>query len=250
MSLVIFLIVGCFAQLVDGSLGMGYGVTSASLLITLGIVPALASASTHTAEIFTTLISGYSHFKFGNVKKQWLILLAVPGVIGGVTGAWLLASIKGDLTKPYVAGILLALGLVMVWRFAKERKNTVKETSSKRIIVTGFFASLIDAIGGGGWGPIATPSLILSGNEEPKKVIGTVNMAEFFVTLAIASTFFITLGLGEYNWAVIGMLLIGGVIAAPIAAYLCKRMPPRLLGILVGIALIGFNLRTLLITLL
>ena len=116
--------------------------------------------------------------------------------------------------------------------------------------MVGFFASLIDAIGGGGWGPIATPSLILSGNEEPRKVIGTVNMAEFFVTLAIATTFFITLGFEEYNWAIIGMLLIGGVIAAPIAAYLCKRLPPKLLGILVGIALIGFNLRTLLITLL
>jgi uncharacterized membrane protein YfcA len=250
MPLLVFLVVGCFAQLVDGSLGMGYGVTSASLLITLGVVPALASASTHTAEIFTSLISGYSHFRFGNVKKQWLILLAVPGVIGGVTGAWLLASLESGLMKPYVAGILLALGIVVLLRFAKERKRSIRDTSRRRVAVVGFFASLIDAMGGGGWGPIATPSLILSGNEEPRKVIGTVNMAEFFVTLAIATTFFITLGFEEYNWAIIGMLLIGGIIAAPAAAYLCKRMPPRLLGILVGIALIGFNLRTLLTTLL
>jgi len=241
---------------------MGYGAFSATLLIGMGIMPVLASASIHTAEIFTTLFSGVSHFKFGNVKKEWLLLLAIPGVIGGALGAYFLTSIPGNTMKPYVAGFLLIMGIIVLYRFIPLRiRKTSNSTSlskalsdpkysSKKIVLLGFVAAFFDAVGGGGWGPIATPGLILTENEEPRKVIGTINLVEFFVTIAIAVTFFIFLGTEQYDWQMIGLLLIGGAIAAPIAAYLCKRMPARILGILVGIALVGYNLRTLLTILL
>ena len=239
---------------------MGYGAFSATLLIGMGIMPVLASASIHTAEIFTTLFSGVSHFKFGNVKKEWLLLLAIPGVIGGALGAYFLTSIPGNTMKPYVAGFLLIMGIIVLYRFIPLRKTSNSTSlskalsdpkySSKKIVLLGFVAAFFDAVGGGGWGPIATPGLILTENEEPRKVIGTINLVEFFVTIAIAVTFFIFLGTEQYDWQMIGLLLIGGAIAAPIAAYLCKRMPARILGILVGIALVGYNLRTLLTILL
>jgi len=239
---------------------MGYGAFSASLLIGMGIMPALASASIHTAEVFTTLFSGISHLRFGNVKKEWLLLLIIPGAVGGAIGAYFLTSIPGSTTRPFVAGFLLILGVVMLYRFiplkrasSPSRLSTAlsdPKVSSKKISALGFIAAFFDAVGGGGWGPIATPGLILTENEEPRKVVGTVNLAEFFITIVIAATFFIALGAEEYNWSMIGMLLLGGIIAAPLAAYLCKKLPARMLGILVGVALIGFNLRTLLIVLL
>jgi len=259
VSLSVFFIIGFFAQFIDGTVGMGYGAFSASLLIGMGIMPVLASASIHTAEIFTTLFSGISHLRFGNVKKEWLLLLVIPGAIGGAAGAYFLASIPGTTIRPFVTGFLLIMGIVMLYRFIPKKTSSPSrlskalsdpKVSSKKIASLGLVAAFFDAVGGGGWGPIATPGLILTEDVEPRKVVGTVNLAEFFITIVIAVTFFIVLGAEEYNWRMIGMLLIGGVIAAPIAAYLCKRLPARLLGILVGIALIGFNLRTLLIVLL
>jgi len=260
VSLLVFLIIGFFAQFIDGTVGMGYGAFSASLLIGMGIMPALASASIHTAEIFTTLFSGISHLRFGNVKKDWLLRLIIPGAVGGGLGAWFLASLPGSTMKPFVAGFLLIMGMLMLYRFIPPKRAAPTsrlskalsdpKNSSKKIPALGFIAAFFDAVGGGGWGPIATPGLILTEDEEPRKVVGTVNMAEFFITIVIATTFFFTLGTEEYNWGTIGMLLIGGVIAAPLAAYLCKKLPTRALGILVGIALVGFNLRTLLTVLL
>ena len=259
VSLVVFLIIGFFAQFIDGTVGMGYGAFSGSLLIGMGVMPALASASIHTAEIFVSLFSGVSHLKFGNVRKDWLKLLVIPGVIGGVAGAYFVASIPGAAIKPFIASFLLVLGIIMLYRFVPKRASSSSKLSkvlsnprfsSKKIAGLGLVASFLDALGGGGWGPIATPGLILTENEEPRKVVGTVNLAEFFITIAIAVTFFIALGTEEYNWKVIGLLLLGGAIAAPLAAYLCKRMPPRILGILVGIALVVYNLRTLLTILL
>jgi len=256
VSLIVFFIIGFLAQFVDGTVGMGYGAFSASLLIGMGILPALASASVHTAEIFTTLFSGLSHLKFGNVKKEWLLLLVIPGVIGGGLGAYFLTSIPGNLAKPYVAGFLLIMGIVMLYRFIPARKKTTPsrlsaalshpKVSKKKILGLGFVAAFFDAVGGGGWGPIATPGLILTENEEPRKVIGTVNMAEFFITIVIAATFFFTMGVEEYDWSMIGVLLVGGVIAAPVAAYLCKKLPARALGIVVGLAIVAYNLRTIL----
>jgi len=256
-ALIIFLVIGFFAQFIDGTVGMGYGAFSASILIGIGIVPALASASIHTAEIFTTLISGVSHWRFGNVKREWLLLLVIPGAVGGALGAYFLASLPGNVMKPFIAGFLLIMGVLILFRFARPKKETSNsrlstalsnpKISKQRIGILGFIAAFFDAVGGGGWGPIATPGLILTENTEPRKVIGTVNMAEFFITIVIAATFFITLGTEEYDWSMIGMLLVGGVIAAPLAAYLCKKLPARILGIIVGTALILYNLRTLLV---
>jgi uncharacterized membrane protein YfcA len=258
-ALIVFLIIGFFAQFIDGTVGMGYGAFSASILIGIGIMPALASASIHTAEIFTSLISGVSHWGFGNVKKEWLLLLVIPGAVGGGLGAYFLASIPGDIVKPFIAGFLLIMGVLILFRFARPKRETTSNSrlstalsnpkiSKQRIGVLGFVAAFFDAVGGGGWGPIATPGLILTENTEPRKVIGTVNMAEFFITVVIAATFFITLGTEEYDWGMIGVLLVGGAIAAPLAAYLCKKLPARILGIIVGAALIIYNLRTLLLT--
>jgi len=175
-------------------------------------------------------------------------------------GAYLLASIQGSVMKPFIAAFLIIMGIIVLYRFIRPAKvsSTSRlsaalsdpKVSHKKIAVLGFVAAFFDAMGGGGWGPIATPGLILTETEEPRKVIGTVNLAEFFVTIAIAVTFLITLGWEEYDWKMVVALLIGGVVSAPIAAYLCKRMPARILGILVGVALVVYNLRTLLVALL
>lgn len=265
--LIVIGIIGLLAQFIDGTLGMGYGAFSASLLIAGGVYPAIASASVHTAEIATTLLSGGFHYWFGNVKKEWLLPLVIPGVVGGAAGAYFLASIPGETIKPFVAGFLLSLGALIVYRFLTKKAPVAASRAEigneagvrnpsrfaklpKKLPMLGFIAAFMDAVGGGGWGPIATPGLILTEDTEPRKVVGTVNLAEFFITIAIAATFFITIGFESYDWSLIGALLIGGVIAAPIAAYLCKRMPAKGLGILVGLALIGFNLRTLLLIIL
>jgi uncharacterized membrane protein YfcA len=182
MALWFFLIAGLFAQLIDGSLGMGFGVISSSILVGLGIAPALASTSVHTAEIASTLASGVSHFRLGNVRKEWLLPLMVPGIIGGILGAILLSNIPGGTIKPYVAGFLLIMGLVMIYRFTLHKAKTVASSgkvSYPKVAGLGLIAAFFDAIGGGGWGPIATPGLVLTENEEPRKVIGTVNFAEF-----------------------------------------------------------------------
>jgi len=246
-------LVGYAAQFVDGTLGMGYGAFSASLLITLGLYPAIASASVHTAEIFTALVSGVSHLKLGNVKRDLVLSLAIPGVAGGVMGAYFLASIPGKTIKPFVACGLLVMGIVVLYRFMTGKIPSTPRsegTSLQKLLALGFVAAFMDAVGGGGWGPIATPGLILTGNHEPRKVVGSVNLVEFFVTIAEVLTFLLVLGPEQFRWDIVGALLIGGVVAAPLAAFLCKRLPHRMLGILIGIALIGFNLRTLILSIL
>lgn len=245
MNLLFFLVTGLLAQLVDGSAGMGFGVISSTLLVGAGVAPALASASVHTAEIATTLASGTFHFRFGNVKRNWLLLLTIPGVIGGVAGACLLSSFPGGTFKPYMAGLLLLMGLLMIYRFTFAKKP-IKAGSKKKLVGVGFIAAFFDAIGGGGWGPIATPGLMLTENEEPRKVIGTVNFAEFFITIAEATTFFIVLGASKYNWPAIGMIALGGVMMAPIAAYLTRKLPQKVIGIAAGIVTVLYNARTIL----
>lgn len=255
-------VVGFFAQFIDGTLGMGYGAFSATLLIATGVYPAIASASVHTAEIFTTLASGGSHLWLGNVKKKWLLPLAIPGVIGGAAGAYFLTSIPGNTIKPFVAAFLLLLGIIVIYRFLPKRNlpatdgsrndgNSSKlANSSAKLPVLGFIAAFMDAVGGGGWGPIATPGLVLTENTELRKVVGTVNLVEFFVTIAISATFIAILGWEFFDWGLVGALMVGGIIAAPTAAYLCKKLPIRALGILIGLLLVVLNLRTLLIILL
>ncbi|MCJ7655427.1 MAG: sulfite exporter TauE/SafE family protein [Dehalococcoidia bacterium] len=249
MALWLFLIAGLCAQLIDGSLGMGFGVISSTILVGLGVAPAMASASVHTAEIATTLASGTSHFRFGNVKKEWLLPLVVPGIVGGTLGAAFLSSIPGGAIKPYVAGFLLIMGLVMIYRFTLHKVKIAPsgKVSYKKMVGLGFIAAFFDAMGGGGWGPIATPGLVLTENEEPRKVIGTVNIAEFFVTIAEAVTFFLILGSKSYNWGSIGMIALGGVCMAPVAAWLTKKMPSRVLGLVAGIMVVLYNIRTLLV---
>jgi uncharacterized membrane protein YfcA len=242
-------IVGYLAQFVDGTLGMGYGVFSASLLVSIGLYPVIASASVHTAEVFTTLLSGAFHFRLGNVKRDLVLSLAIPGVIGGVAGAYLLASVPGKTIKPFVAVILLTMGLLILYRFLV-RKNPITPGnnghSRTKLTLLGLVAGFMDAVGGGGWGPIATPSLILSGNDEPRQIVGSINLVEFFVTVAETLTFLITVGPEAFRWDIVVALLIGGAMAAPTAAFVCKKLPAKALGGLIGVALIGLNVRTLL----
>jgi uncharacterized membrane protein YfcA len=242
-------LVGYLAQFVDGTLGMGYGVFSASLLVSIGLYPVVASASVHTAEIFTTLLSGVSHFKLGNVKRDLVLSLAIPGVIGGVAGAYFLASVPGKTIKPFVAIVLLMMGLLILYRFLV-RKNPITPQKNGysywKLTLLGLAAGFMDAVGGGGWGPIATPSLILDGNGEPRQVVGSVNLVEFFVTVAETLTFLITVGPEAFRWDIVVALLIGGAIAAPLAAFICKKLPHKALGSLIGVALVGLNVRTLL----
>jgi len=232
----IFVGVGLLAQLVDGALGMAYGVVSNAVLLALGLPPAVASATVHTAEIFTTGVSGGAHALFGNVDWKSFRRLAIPGVIGGVIGAWFLASVPGDTIKPFVYAYLLILGVVVLVRAAGK---VVSHHRVRHKGVLGFVAGLLDAIGGGGWGPIATSTLLARGGAV-RHTIGTVNAAEFVVTVAISSTLIAHTGI--QHWPIVLGLLTGGVIAAPLAAWLVRHLPPRYVMIAVGCLIIGISL--------
>ncbi len=217
----LFVLVGLCAQLVDGALGMAYGLISSSILLALGVPPAAASASVHAAEVFTTGVSGGTHALLGNVDRRLFVRLAVPGVAGGVLGAYVLTQIPGEAIKPFVYGYLFVMAGLILLR-AIGRRVTAREV--RRVPVLGFFGGLLDAAGGGGWGPLTTSTLLANGGAA-RTSIGTVSAAEFVVTLAISLTFLSTIGL-QHLEIVLG-LLIGGVIAAPLAAVLVKRMPER-----------------------
>lgn len=248
--LVILAFIGLAAQLVDGSLGMAYGVTSTSLLLMFGIAPAVASASVHMAEVVTTAASGVSHIRFGNVDKQVVYKLILPGSIGAFLGACFLSSIPGDIIKPYVSVFLLILGIFVIYRFLftfnSNRKTSNKKWSRKQFVPLGFIAGFFDATGGGGWGPIATPVLLTGNQMEPRKVIGSVDTSEFAIAVSSTLGFLLTLGWSNINLQWVLALMIGGVIAAPIAAWLVKIIPTNLLGTLVGGLIIMTNIRTLL----
>jgi uncharacterized membrane protein YfcA len=218
---------------------VAYVLTSNSLLLSLGFAPAVASATVHTAEVFTTLASGLSHLKLGNVNKKLFINLALPGSLTAIIGAYLLVNFPTGVIKDLVAVYLVLMGGVIILRgFGRNiffRKVNVR-------LLAGI-GGLLDAIGGGGWGPVVTSTLIANG-EDPKKTIGSVNLSEFFVTITQSMTFFILLGIVKPE-AVIA-LLIGGVVAAPLAAYICRKAPTKTLLILVGLLIITLNIRTLL----
>lgn len=228
--------VGLLAQLVDGALGMAYGLVSNSVLLALGLPPAVASATVHTAEVVTTGVSGGAHAFFGNVDWKAFRRLAIPGVAGGVIGAWFLASVPGEAIKPFVYVYLLILGTVVLMRAAR---RVVSHHRVRHKGVLGFFAGLLDAIGGGGWGPIATSTLLARGGAV-RQTIGTVNAAEFVVTIAISTTLIAHMGI--QHWPVVLGLLTGGVIAAPIAAWLVKHLPPRYVMVAVGCLIVGISL--------
>lgn len=249
-TLILFGVAGFLAQLVDGTLGMAFGVTSTTALVAMGTVPAVASAAVHMAEVGTTLASGVSHWKFRNIDWRTVGILAVPGAIGAVLGAYVLTSLSTEFAEVWITGILLVLGLYVLIRFAFLKLGkliTSKRPGAKFLGPLGLVAGFVDATGGGGWGPVATTTLLSSGRLEPRKVVGSVDTSEFVVALAASIGFFFSLSAEhDLNYTVVLGLMIGGIIAAPFAAWLVRHMPPRVLGAAAGGLIVLTNARTLL----
>jgi uncharacterized membrane protein YfcA len=248
-KLIVLGLVGLLAQLVDGSLGMAYGVTSSTLLLATGVAPAAASAAVHFSEIGTSLVSGFSHHKLGNVDWRTVSILAVPGFVGAFAGATLLSNVDGESAEPWVAGLLLLLGGYVIWRFLalNGRRPRIKAHPSPLFLAPmGVVAGTMDAIGGGGWGPVGTTSLLSSGRLEPRKVIGSIDTAEFVVAVGGSLGFLFALGSQGILWGYAGALLIGGVIAAPIAAWMVSRIPAAVLGVAAGGLIVVTNAKTIL----
>lgn len=246
-TLLLIALAGLAAQLVDGGLGMGFGVTSTTMLITLvGLGPAQASAVVHTAELGTTLASGIAHWRFGNVDWKVVRRLAIPGAVGAFAGATALSHLPVDTAVPVTATILSLIGVNLVWRFSRGRtRRPTGVTGHSRGFLggLGLFGGFIDASGGGGWGPVTTSTLLTLGRTEPRRIIGTVSTAEFLVTAAATLGFIIGLWHDlAANLAAVLALLVGGVIAAPLAAWLVTRLNPAALGGLVGTLLVAVNL--------
>ena len=233
--MIVFIILGFCAQLIDGCLGMAYGVFLTTFLTASGVPLVNASSGVHFAEVFTTLASGISHWRFDNVNWSMFKRLALAGITGGIIGAYVLTSVNGEWLKPWVAAYLLILGGRLLWRAWK--RSTFKFTL-KHLLPLGLTAGFFDAVGGGGWGPIVTGTLLARGYV-PRKAIGTVNTAEFFVTVAQTTTFITLIGLG--NWKLVSGLIIGGILAAPLSAYLCKKINQKVLMSAVGILIIITN---------
>ncbi|HEV2082276.1 MAG TPA: sulfite exporter TauE/SafE family protein [Brevundimonas sp.] len=236
----LFLLVGLLAQAVDGALGMAYGVISSSVLLAFGVPPSVASASVHGAEVFTTGASATSHVLHKNVEWRLFVPLAVAGVLGGVLGAYVLSGIDGDAIKPFIVAYLALMGLYILWRATRDVKP---KTIRPRWVVAplGLVGGFMDAIGGGGWGPTVSSAMVGAG-EEPRRAIGTVNTAEFFLTTAISATFVWALltghwqdaeGIQNHAWAVAG-LVVGGLIAAPFAGLVTRKAPQRAMTYAVG----------------
>lgn len=235
-----FVGVGLLAQLVDGALGMAYGLVSSSVLLSLGVPPVAASASVHTAEIATSAVSGASHACFGNVERKLLLQLAIPGVCGGLLGALFLARIPGEAIAPFVNVYLIVLGLLVL---ARASGHALFRGRMRHPSPLGFAAGLLDAIGGGGWGSITTSTLIARGGTA-RTMIGTANAAEFMVTVAISTT--LILHIGVQYWTVVLGLLTGGVITAPFAAWLVKHLPESVVLVAVGVLIVSLGAARLL----
>lgn len=246
-TLLLIAVAGLAAQLVDGGLGMGFGVTSTTMLIALaGLTPAAASAVVHTAELGTTLVSGVAHTRFGNVDWKTVAAIGIPGAIGSFAGATVLSKLSMASAKPLMSLILALIGLNLMLRFARgltKRKAGAKPHSKAFLGGLGLFGGFVDAAGGGGWGPVTTSTLMAAGRSEPRRIVGTVNTAEFLVTAAATAGF--AIGMWEdltANLAAVLALLAGGMIAAPLAAWLVTRMNPILLGGFVGALILALNL--------
>jgi uncharacterized membrane protein YfcA len=246
VNILVFILVGFLAQIIDGAMGMAYGVSSNTFLLSLGIPPAAASASVHMAEVVTTGISGFSHWRLGNVNWKLVRRLLIPGVIGGVAGAYLLTNIDGNVIKPYISAYLLIMGVIIL---VKAFRNPTPSDGQHgaRISLLGLIGGFFDAIGGGGWGPLVTTTLVARG-DHPRFSIGSVNFSEFFVTFAESVIFVLTLSFAEY-WQIILGLLIGGAIAAPLAAYMARKLPVKALMIMVGLLIIILSIRTIYLSL-
>ncbi|HEX7256156.1 MAG TPA: sulfite exporter TauE/SafE family protein [Gaiellaceae bacterium] len=246
--LIVLLAVGFVAQLIDGALGMAYGATSTSLVLAAGLTPATASASVHMAELGTTLAAGFSHRRFGNVDWRTVKAVGFTGAAGAFLGAVVLSSISAEVATPWMAGVLMALGVYILARFTLGGPPRLRSTSGVRggfLAPLGFGAGFVDATGGGGWGPAMTPTLLATGRMEPRKVVGSVDTSEFLVALAASIGFLLALGRQGVAWSFVGALLAGGIVAAPIAAWLVRKITAGLLGAAVGGMIIVTNVRTL-----
>ena len=239
-ELLVFFAIGVFAQLVDGTLGMGYGATSTSFLLAYGVPPVVSSTGVHVAEMFTTGASAISHHKFGNINKKLVKNLLIPGVLGSITGAYLLSDvIDGDFIKPFIAVYMIVLAIIIIKKALK--KNIIKK-KTKKLGILAAFGGFMDSVGGGGWGPIVTSTLLGRGRN-PRYTIGSVNAAEFAVSFASGITFMLFGGI--HGWQVIIGLILGGVIAAPLAAYLVNKIKRKPMMVAVGILIILLSLKTL-----
>ncbi|MCX6434387.1 MAG: sulfite exporter TauE/SafE family protein [Actinobacteria bacterium] len=247
LPLLLIALAGFGAQLVDGSLGMGYGLTSSTLLIAIGLSPAAASASVHLAEIGTTAASAISHARMGNVDKTVLRRIALPGAIGAFLGATLLSGLSTQAARPWASALLLILGIYVLFRFLRHRTVALKKgrPGTRFLAPLGLIGGFVDATGGGGWGPVTTPALLANGRMAPNRVIGTMNAAEFLVAVAASIGFLIGLGTSALNWQILLPLMLGGILAAPLGAWIAHRLPMRVMGVAVGGMIIFTNSLTL-----
>jgi len=246
-TLIVLALVGFLAQLVDGALGMAYGATSTTLVLSAGYSPVVASASVHLAELGTTAASGLSHWRFGNVDWRTVRRIALPGAVGAFAGATVLGHVSAELAKPWMAGVLLALGVYILVRFTLRNVPQRAPRAPRRrfLMPLGLAGGFVDATGGGGWGPVTTPTLLLTGRMEPRKVVGSVDTSEFVVALAASAGFLLALGTQVLAGPIVIGLLAGGLVAAPLAAWLVRKLTARLLGALVGGFIVLTNTRTL-----
>lgn len=233
-------LVGLVAQAVDGALGMAYGITSTSFLMATGSSPAVASASVHIAEVFTTGVSGLAHLRLGNVSRQLFLRLLLPGIVGATAGAWLVSSVDAAVIKPVVAAYLLLMGLFVLSKAFRARRAA--RGAPRHVAKLGLAGGFVDAVGGGGWGPVVTTTLVGTGHD-PRLTIGSVNLAEFFLTFVSAGVF--TVLVPETPWPTVAGLVVGGLFAAPLAALMTARLDTHVLLVLVGaviVAISSFNL--------
>ncbi len=248
--LVLVALVGLVAQFIDGALGMAYGATTATLLLAIGLSPVLASTTTHLAELGTTVVSGAAHHRFGNVDWRAVAWLGFPGGAGALVGATVLARLDAAVARPWMSGFLLLLGASILIRFAVFGARAVQPATRRLtpgfMVPLGLLAGFLDAAGGGGWGPLGTSTLMSSGRIEPRKAIGTIDTSEFIVAFAASVGFILSLGTREIPWAYVLAILAGGVVAAPLAAWIVRKLHPRILGTAVGGVILLTNLKTVL----
>ena len=240
-DLLLFVVIGFVAQIIDGAIGMAYGLISTTVLLSLGVTPSVASASVHAAEVFTTGASAISHWHFANLDKRLFWKLAPAGIFGGALGAYVLTAFSGEVIRPFVTAYLAVMGGVVIWKAL--RKGLPQQKQPRGVPLLGLLGGFLDAIGGGGWGALVASTLVGQGTSA-RIAIGTTNAAEFLVTLAISATFVVTVGL--QLWPIILGLILGGIVAAPFAAYLARIVPDRPLRIIVGIVIILLSAREVL----
>jgi uncharacterized membrane protein YfcA len=243
LLLALFTLAGFVAQMIDGTLSMGYGVSATTLLLSFGVPPAAASASVHTAEVVATGFSAYNHWKIGNVVGSFARKLLIPGVLGAIVGAYILTTIDGNVIKPFMAAYLVIMGAVILYKAFRPRQE---KEAHEHLVPLGLAGGFFDSIGGGGWGPIVVGTLLARGNP-PRTTIGSVCFAEFFVTLAASITLLLTIGIS--GWLPIAGLALGGAMAAPLAARLTGRIPTKPMMIAVGVVVILLSVRTIFLAL-